>query len=72
MPKWFEIAVEKTVLKRSLKVMLVVGTILTIINYGDHIVTGTLEPKHTFKIFLTYLVPFSVATYSTIAARLES
>lgn len=70
MPKWFEIATERAVIIRSTKVMLVVGTILMLINYGDRLISNTLETEHLFKILLTYLVPFSVATYSSVAAKL--
>ncbi|OPX54999.1 hypothetical protein SAMN02745127_02882 [Oceanospirillum multiglobuliferum] len=72
MPKWFSIATEKAILKRSIKVMAIVGTSLMLINHGDRLISNTLETEHIFKIVLTYLVPFSVATYSSVVARLES
>ena len=47
---------------RALKVALVVGTALTMINQGDQIWSGTMPP--VWKILLTYLVPYLVSSYS--------
>jgi hypothetical protein len=69
---WFRVATETKVLTRSLKVMVSVGTVLMLINYGDFLLNGDFDMLNTGKITLTYLVPFSVATYSSVAARLES
>jgi hypothetical protein len=69
---WFRVATETKVLKRSLKVMVSVGTVLMLINNGDFLLNGDFDMLNTGKITLTYLVPFSVATYSSVAARLES
>jgi hypothetical protein len=51
---------------------LVVGTILTVINQGDAILTATLTPVLLWKIPLTYVVPFAVSTYSAFAISCES
>jgi hypothetical protein len=54
-------------------VALVVGTILVVINQADVLVSGHLTALVVAKIGLTYLVPFSVSTYSALAAnRLHS
>lgn len=39
--------------------------ILALINHYDAILTGTLTPTNVFQIFLTYLVPYAVATYGS-------
>lgn len=52
--------------KRSLGVALVVGTILTAINQGDVILAGL--PPVLWKVALTYIVPYLVATYGAYAA----
>lgn len=55
------------VLRRSLVVALLVGTVLNLIAQGDFLVAG--EPLNYWKIGLTYLVPFLVATYGAIMAN---
>lgn len=54
------------VLKRSLKVAAVVGTLLIAINQGDRIIAG--DGIDWLKALLTYLVPFCVATYGAWTA----
>lgn len=54
------------VFRRALRVALVVGTLLFAINQLDVVLRGDLTPLVAFKIALTYLVPFSVSTYSAL------
>ncbi len=54
------------VMRNSLMVGAVVGTILNMINQGEYI-TGD-GPINWFKLGLTYCVPFCVATYGAFAA----
>ena len=50
----------------SLRIALVVGTLLNIINQGDAVFArGQLD---VVKCLLTYFVPFAVATYSAYRA----
>lgn len=56
---------DKTTFYRAVKVGLVVGTILALINHYHAIFTGNLDATIVFQIFLTYLVPFGVATYGS-------
>ena len=52
--------------RRSLLVMLVVGSILNAINQGDALLhEGNVNVP---KLLLTYLVPFCVATYGAATA----
>lgn len=51
---------------RSIKVALVVGTILGCINHGDSIVAGTLNAAGIIKIMISYCVPYSVSTWSSV------
>jgi hypothetical protein len=53
---------------RSLKVSAIVGTILVAINQGDLILSGQLDASAVWKIPLTYLVPYCVATYGGVSA----
>lgn len=50
----------------SLKVALVVGTILSVINHYEVLLNGFESYKQVIKLFLNYIVPFSVSIYSQI------
>ena len=54
-------------LKRSIIAALVVGTILTLLNQGDVLVSGSWNNALYWKIPLTYCVPFMVATYGALS-----
>lgn len=62
------IAIRRDVVLRGLKVAAIVGTILVAINQGDLILTGRLDATAAWKISLTYLVPYCVATYGGVSA----
>ena len=49
-------------LKRSILIGLIVGTLLTLLNQGNIILSGSWEPDLYWKVPLTYCVPFLVAT----------
>jgi len=51
--------------RRALKVSVIIGTLLVLINQGDMILAGTMPPL--WKILLTYFVPYGVSSYSTAA-----
>ncbi len=59
----------RPVLRRAIYVSLVVGTVLTAINQGDVLLAGALTPIVAAKILLTYLVPYSVSTFSALSAN---
>ena len=61
-----ETAFERQTVARSLKVALIVGTALNLINQGDAMINN--EPMNIFKCLLTYAVPYCVATYGAVAA----
>ena len=65
---FWSLALDKAVAARALRVALIVGVVLAAINHGDRIVTGTLDASAIFKILLTFLVPYSVSTYSSVQA----
>ena len=54
------------VVKSSIKVSLIVGTVLALINHGPAIVQMSLSSDRVVQILLTYLVPYSVSTYSAV------
>lgn len=66
--EWLNIALQKNILTRAIKVALVVGSILMLINQGDVILSNGLQIKEFIKITLTYLVPYCVSTYSSTEA----
>ena len=53
--------------RRALYTALIIGTILTIINHGDHIIHGSW-PSLT-KILLTYCVPYCVTTWGAVTGK---
>ncbi|MCR9184322.1 MAG: nitrate/nitrite transporter NrtS [Halieaceae bacterium] len=55
---------------RALKLALVVGSLLTVINQGDILLQG--QAPDWLKLVLTYLVPYGVSTWTSIAKDLES
>jgi len=57
------------VCRRAIGVALVVGTILMVINQADVLLSGHISSLVLAKNGLTYLVPFSVATYSALATN---
>jgi len=68
MKEWLRIAMRRDIVLRGLKVGALVGTILVAINQGDMILTGQLDASAAWKIPLTYLVPYCVATYGSVSA----
>ena len=70
MTAWLDIALAPATVRRSLRVAMVVGSILVAINYGDRIIAGSLGTREFAKIALTYCVPYCVATYAAVSALL--
>ena len=68
MTPWLAIARRPDVAQRSLRVALVVGTMLVLINHGDRIVSGTVTSADWLKMGLTYLVPYGVSTWASVSA----
>lgn len=68
MKEWLMIAIQRDIVLRGLKVAAIVGTILVAINQGDLILYGQLDTSAAWKILLTYLVPYCVATYGGVSA----
>lgn len=66
------IAVRPDIAWRSMKVALVVGTILALINHGDRLLAANLDSIAWIKILFTYLVPYSVATWAAVQTVREN
>ena len=56
----------RPMLKRSAIAALVVGSILTLLNQGDLLISAQWNNSLYWKIPLTYCVPFLVATYGAL------
>ncbi len=67
MKRWLCAAARPDVVRRSVKVCLIVGTILVIINYADRALNGSLSVTDLVKMLLTYAVPYCVSTYVSVA-----
>ena len=64
---WF---VKETVV-RACKVAAIVGPILTAINQYDVLLHGNLSLPLFMKILLTFLVPYSVSSFSSARAYMD-
>lgn len=53
-------------LRRSFTIALVVGTILLVINQGDVLLSAQWPCALVWKVPLTYVVPFVVATWGAL------
>jgi|SRR5581483_6750132 len=70
MHMFLKYARERVCVVRSLKIALIVGTVLAFLNHYDSILLGTVDATVFFQIVITYAVPYSVATFgSAMQAR---
>lgn len=59
-------ALRPGIMKRSLVIAVIVGTLLNVINQGDAMF-GTKDLS-MLKCMLTYMVPYCVSTYGAVTA----
>ncbi|WP_299627473.1 nitrate/nitrite transporter NrtS [uncultured Tateyamaria sp.] len=74
-PTFWQIATDRSVTMRALRIALIVGTVIALINHGDRMMMGGMDAIAWLKCALTFLVPYSVSTYSSVMAvrdRLQS
>ena len=62
------LATDPSVVKRAAMVAVVVGIILAIINHGHRLIALDVDAGTAVRILLTFLVPYSVSTYSSVQA----
>ena len=62
---------DRTAVLRAAGIAVVVGTILTLVNQGDRIVSGDAGLGLWVRVGVTYLVPFVVANLGAIGARMS-
>ena len=65
---FLNLALRKSVIRRAIKIALIVGCILALINHGDRIIFQDMNPLDWFKILLTFCVPYCVSTVSSVLA----
>ena len=65
------IAISKPIVTRALKISVLVGTLLNLINQGDRLFSMEFEEINMIKFLLTYLVPYSVTTYTATVMKVE-
>ena len=71
MRDWLVLAFKPSVVKRSLKYAIVVGSILILINHSDAILRRQVSLSRLLRMLLTVVVPYTVSTLSSVGALLE-
>jgi len=71
MRDWLRVAFQPSVLRRALLYATIVGSVLVGINHGEAILRGDLDGRRLLRIALTMLVPYLVATFSSVGAIRE-
>ena len=62
---------ERATLLFSIKMALIVGTILALINHGQAMFTGHFTFNQLVPLLITYCVPFTVSMYSQVQGKRE-
>ena len=69
--RWLKAATHPATARRARITALIVGTLLTLINHGPAILAGQLTGERIIQILLTFLVPYTVSTVSSVSTRHE-
>ncbi len=67
---FLKLASQKDSLKRALRVAILVGIILNVIN-NPALFRFSLEGINIYRVLLTFLVPFCVSLYSSVLTNRE-
>ncbi|MRT92643.1 nitrate/nitrite transporter NrtS [Ancylomarina sp. 16SWW S1-10-2] len=67
----WKIVFSKQVVDTAIKLSLFVGTLLGFINHGPDIIANTLSTGQIIQMLITYLVPYSVSTYSSVKSIMQ-
>ena len=67
-PTFIALALSNKVMSSALKVSIIVGSLLAIINHGSTLLDMNFSGEKIAQILLTYLVPYCVSTYSSVKA----
>ena len=68
---WVRDATAPTTVRPAVRLTVIVGVILTVINHGAVMLTGHASAGEWFRILLTICVPYVVSTVSTVSAVWE-
>ncbi|NOY37074.1 MAG: hypothetical protein GXO83_05810, partial [Chlorobi bacterium] len=60
------LSAEKAILSRAIRVALLVGIILNLINHPEIFLRFSFQEVHLGRALLTFLVPYCVSTYSSV------
>ena len=69
-PTIISLATRPKVVRSSIYVAIIVGTLLNLINQGDAALNG--QTVVLWKLALTYMVPYCVSTYGAVMALRNS
>lgn len=58
----------RSTLWRTLRIALVVGTLLSLINQGDLIAAGEANAMMWLKVFANYMIPWAVSSLGSLSA----
>lgn len=72
MSGFLAVATQRAVVMRSLRIAVVVGTILGLVNHGGALVSGHVTAAEWVQIAVSYVVPFFVATWSAAAQQVAA
>jgi hypothetical protein len=67
MRSFLALMMERACVIRALKVSILVGTVLALINHSTSIFYGTMGAGELLQVIVTYAVPFTVSSYSSAA-----
>lgn len=65
---WLKLATRGSVTRRAVVIASLVGTLLALINHGDQMLVGAMSGLNWRQVFVTFLVPYMVSTYSSVVA----
>lgn len=66
--RWLRVALSPGVMARAVKVALVVGSALNLVNQGSVLLSGNVAGFDALCGLLNFVVPYCVATYGATAA----
>ncbi|PCI19081.1 MAG: hypothetical protein COB62_06010 [Piscirickettsiaceae bacterium] len=69
MKKTIKKAVQRQIMWRALKVALIIGTLLNVINHFDVFYGESVNIQTVTQILLTYIVPYFVSTHGQILPK---
>ena len=68
---WLRLAAHPATVRRAFITALIVGCVLIAINHGPALLAGQVSRGRLFQMALTFLVPYTVSTVSSVSTRKE-